>query len=228
MTEEQARQGLGRRTLQAEAATESVRERAPSVLWIRNNRKAARLECDELWGRVMQDEEEAGVKGHMPRAKSMFYAENLGKNVKIHFYMFTKQVKNLGSEPRWELLAHEELGCLQASQVTSQAFMSEFHRYCEIITYPLGTLSHKTVQQTYFNRSHFNKAFPMSPLKMLFYSEAEPLCLDDSYIKWTVLWIALWFQVESHITNLKTCPSPAWSSCSLGTDINIRFILIKY
>lgn len=37
----------------------------------------------------MQDEKrEAGVRRHMPRAKSTFYAENLGKNVKIHFYMF--------------------------------------------------------------------------------------------------------------------------------------------
>ena len=37
----------------------------------------------------MQDEKrEAGVRRHTPREKSTFYAENLGKNVKIHFYMF--------------------------------------------------------------------------------------------------------------------------------------------
>ena len=67
---EQARQGLGRRTLQAEAT--ECRGKGP--------------QCST--NKEQQEGREAGVRRHTPREKSTFYAENLGKNVKIHFYMF--------------------------------------------------------------------------------------------------------------------------------------------
>lgn len=58
---------------------QSTGEKVPSVLRLRNNRKAVGLECDELRGRVMGDEErEAGATGHRP-ARSLHFMLNVLK-----------------------------------------------------------------------------------------------------------------------------------------------------
>ena len=56
---------------------QSTGEKVPSVLHLRNNRKAVGLESDELRGRVMGNEEEreAGAIGHRPGKESAFYAQ---------------------------------------------------------------------------------------------------------------------------------------------------------